>query len=122
MTTFELAVLIAAVLAFGLSGAVLALFGVAEGRPCVPVAVVGRRSYRRAVGRVNEAEVVGDFMAARLGIMALCFWLRQQIHTGPARYRVEYARHLEYWELRQCQLSDSVTNRKWGRARKEPQV
>jgi hypothetical protein len=35
MTTFELAVLIAAVLAFGLSGAVLALFGVAEGRPCV---------------------------------------------------------------------------------------
>ncbi|MET8234849.1 hypothetical protein ABZS77_29655 [Micromonospora sp. NPDC005298] len=63
------------------------------------IVVVDRRTYRLAGRRVAEALAAGELARAHAGMTAIRLWLRSEIHTGPSRRRVEYARALEQWEM-----------------------
>ena len=63
------------------------------------IVVVDRRTYRSAGRRITAALAAGDTARAHAGLVALRRWLRREIHTGPKRRRLEYARALKQWEL-----------------------
>lgn len=67
--------------------------------PNATIVVVDRRTYRSACRRITAALAAGDTARAHAGLVALRLWLRGEIHTGPKRRRLEYARALEQWEL-----------------------
>lgn len=68
-------------------------------RPGAPIVVVDRRTYRSAQKRIAAALAVGEQARTHAGLVALRLWLRREIHTGPKRRRLGYARDLERWEL-----------------------